>query len=114
MGAAGGGAAGLCAPPGHLLGALGTLSLAVGVLAAVFVVPLVAGLPLGLLTVTLAERDLARMAAGAMDPRGREETELARWRGQQGVLLSATAPFTALALWAVLVTVAGLVLSLAA
>jgi hypothetical protein len=94
------------------LGALGTLSLAVGVLAAVFGVPLVAGLPLGLLTVSLAERDLGRMAAGALDPRGREEAELARQRGLQGQLLSAMAPFTALALWSVLLTVVGLVLSL--
>ena len=50
--------------------------------------------------------------AGAMDPGGREEAELARRRGLQGLLLSAMAPYTALALWAVLVTVVGLVLSL--
>jgi hypothetical protein len=99
---------------GNLLGALGKLSLAVGVLAAALGAPLVVGLPLGLLTVTLAERDLGRIGAGAMDPRGREQTELARWRGKQGLALSVTAPFTAVALWAVLVTVAGLVLSLAA
>jgi hypothetical protein len=39
----------------------------------VFVVPLVVGVPLGLLTVTLADCDLTPMASGAMDPGGREE-----------------------------------------
>jgi len=71
----------------------------------------VAGLPLRLLTVTLAERDLGRMAAGAMDPRGREETERVRRRGEQGLVLSATAPLTAVGLGALLIVVVELVLS---
>jgi hypothetical protein len=102
-----------CAPHrGNLLGALGNVSLALGILAAVFVVPLAAGLPLGVLTASLAERDLTRMASGAMDPAGREETELGRLRARQGLALCVISPFTAVALWAVLVTVVGLVLSL--
>src|SRR5262249_34087079 len=59
-----------CAPHrANLLAVLGKLSLALGLLSALFGVPLLVGLPVSLATVLLAGLDLERMAAGAMDPR---------------------------------------------
>jgi hypothetical protein len=97
-----------CAPHrANLLAVLGRLSLALGLLSALFGVPLLVGLPVSLATVLLAGRDLERMAAGAMDPRGREATERARRRGEDGLFLSVFGPFTAVFVWFVLVMLTG-------
>src|SRR5262249_10861811 len=58
---------------GELLGRLGDLSLALGVLAMVTWAPALVGLPLALVVVVLAPGDLAQMDAGVMDPAGREQ-----------------------------------------
>jgi hypothetical protein len=89
---------------GHLLGALANLSLALGVLAAVFGVPFLVGLAVSVFTQVLAKRDLARMAAGAMDPRGREQTAAARRRAAYAMVLNLFAPITSALLWGTLVT----------
>src|SRR5690348_3912658 len=73
---------------GELLSLLGKASLGCGVLSILLGVAAVVGIPLGLITVFMANRDLLRMWEGTMDPRGREQTELARRRGEYGAVMS--------------------------
>ena len=77
-----------CEPDrGELLLLAGTVSLYCGLFAAL-VIPGLLGLPLGLLTYRLGGRDLHKMRAGLMDPRGRRQTQTARRRGLGGVVLT--------------------------
>jgi hypothetical protein len=91
----------------NLVAVLGQCSLAFGLLSFLFGFPLLVGLPLSLVTVILAGRDLERMAVGAMDPQGRETTERARRRGEHGLFLSVFGPFTSVFVWFVLFMVFG-------
>jgi hypothetical protein len=72
---------------GGLLRALGLTSLVLGTLAPALVLPALVALPLGVAVWVVARRDLGRMAAGAMDPAGRDQTTAARDYGALGALL---------------------------
>jgi hypothetical protein len=62
---------------GDLLVLLGTASLVCGFLTPALVVPGVVGLPLSVVVLVLAYRDLGRMGRGMLDPAGRAEAEKA-------------------------------------
>jgi hypothetical protein len=95
-----------CAPHrGNVLAVLGNLSLALGVLAAVFGVPFVVGLAVSVFTEVVAEGDLARMATGAMDPCGREQVASALRRAEHGVVLNLFAPVTSALFWGALLAI---------
>src|SRR5262245_56625636 len=70
-----------------LLRRLERASLARGARSVCFVLPALVGLPLGVTTWVLAQRDLTKMQAGNMDPTGAEQTRLARGYSVEGVLL---------------------------
>ena len=73
---------------GPLLKALGAVTVVLGLLSFVLLVPGLFGLILYGVVVMLAQRDLAKMSAGLMDPAGVEETEAARNYAALGGLLS--------------------------
>jgi hypothetical protein len=83
----------------ELLAILGKMSLGCGVLSIILGVPALVGIPLALMTVVLAKRDLLRMWEGTMDPRGREQTELARRRGEYGAVMSGFGPLASVVVW---------------
>jgi hypothetical protein len=60
----------------------------VGALSSLFVVPALLGLPVGVTALLLAQRDLAMMRKGLMDPAGEEETRRARGDAVEGALVS--------------------------
>jgi hypothetical protein len=59
-----------------------------GLLSGCLFLPAAVGLPLGLAAWVVAGRDLARMRAGLMDPRGVEETGRAREYAAVGAVLN--------------------------
>ena len=73
---------------GRLLRALGLTSLVLAALGVALVIPALVALPLGVAVWAAARRDLRRMAAGAMDPGGRDATTAGRDYGALGALLS--------------------------
>jgi hypothetical protein len=78
-----------CAPHrAQVLVGLASAALVCGVLAFLLGVPGVIGLPLGAVAYVLAGRDLDRMQQGLLDPRGRQDTDVARQRGVVGMLVS--------------------------
>src|SRR5262249_18388158 len=82
-----------CAPHrAGLLKMLAAISVVCGLLSFCLVVPSVIGLPCGLLTLILAERDQREMRAGRMDPRGSKETADAGSLGLFGVVCSLVCP----------------------
>jgi hypothetical protein len=87
----------------ELLAILGKASLGCGVLSVLLGAPALVGIPLGLITVILAKRDLLRMWEGTMDPRGRDQTELARRRGEYGAVMSGFGPLASVIVWWLLV-----------
>jgi hypothetical protein len=97
---------------GDLLAMLGGTSLTLGILSMVLCIPFLVGLPLSLVTVVLAGRDLESMALGVMDPEGRAQTEQARRRGEYGVVLSAFGPFTTPFLLGALASALGMLVAL--
>ena len=70
---------------GDVLLGLGRISLACGLLSLCLCVPAAISVPLGLVVWLLAERDLAKMAAGQMDPAGRELTQAGNSYAQAGM-----------------------------
>jgi hypothetical protein len=74
---------------GGLLLTLGILSVVVGAPSVFLFLPALAGLPLALAAYLLADRDLAEMAAGRMDPGGRASAQAAQWCALAGFLLNA-------------------------
>jgi hypothetical protein len=73
---------------GALIANLGNASLAVGGLSLCFMgVGAVLSVPLGIVAVVLARRDLARMRSGLMDPGGRRQTEIGLNGGIAGIVL---------------------------
>ena len=92
-----------CAPHrGNVLALLGQLSLACGLLSCLLGVPALLGLPVSVVTIFLAKHDLYLMWEGTLDPRGRQQTELARRRREYGVVLNALGPFASVLSWCVL------------
>jgi hypothetical protein len=83
----------------QLLRGLANLSLACGVAAVAFGVPAVVGLPLGVATYTLANRNLDRMGCRRLDPRGRAETWAAWERAGQAITRNLLGPLACLVLW---------------
>ena len=76
---------------GPLLSWLGEVSVALGCLCTapcLFGIPGLIGLPLGLTTLMLARRDLARMNQGLVDPSGKGLTRRALRSGIWGLVLS--------------------------
>jgi hypothetical protein len=73
---------------GNLLLLLGRVALVCGLLSVCLAVPAVIGLPLGLGVWVVGQRDLKRMAAGAMDPGGRTDVMRATDLGIGGAFLS--------------------------
>jgi hypothetical protein len=78
-----------------LLRLLGLTGLLLGVLA-LLVIPAILAVGLGIAVNELGKRDLARMAAGSMDPSGAADTRRAMWWGDLGLILALFAG----ALWA--------------
>ena len=66
---------------------LGTASVVLCFVSWVLFLPVLVGLPLAVMTLGLARRDLALMEAGRMDPAGRGQTERARSYARSGVVL---------------------------
>lgn len=62
----------------ELLRQLGTAAIVCGFLTVILAVPALIGLPLGIAVSVMANRDLAKMRAGEMDPQGEADTERAR------------------------------------
>jgi hypothetical protein len=83
----------------HLLRTLANVSFACGVAAVAFGVPAVVGLPLAVVTYTLANRDLDRMGCRRPDPRGRPETWAAGERAGLAITLNLLGPLACLVLW---------------
>jgi hypothetical protein len=71
-----------------LLKPLGKASLVLGTLSVCVVLPGVPGFAVGVTTCVLAQRDLARMQKGLMDPAGEEATRRARGDAVEGIVLS--------------------------
>jgi hypothetical protein len=70
-----------CTPHrGNWLLLMTSVALVCGGAAFLFAVPAILGIPLGVVTVDMARRDLGRMAEGSLDPRGREQTIKAEQR----------------------------------
>jgi hypothetical protein len=76
---------------GNVLRVLGAVGLVCGFLSPVLLVPGVVGLPVSVVVLVLAYRDLARMRRGLLDPAGRAETETARVLADKGLLFSVAA-----------------------
>jgi hypothetical protein len=89
----------------HLLRTLANVSFACGVAAVAFGVPVVIGLPLAVVTYTLANRDLDRMGCRRLDPRGRAETWAACERAGQAITLNLLGPLACLILWCCILTI---------
>jgi hypothetical protein len=83
----------------HLLRTLASVSLACGVAALLLGAPAVVGLPLAIVTYTLANRDLDRMGGRRLDPRGRPETWAACDHAGQAITLNLLGPLACLILW---------------
>ena len=82
-----------CEPDrGRLLECLAVAGLLLGGLSLPLIVPGLLGAPLGIVTWVLAGRDLEKMRAGLMDPRGQWPTRMARQLGFVAALLSAGGP----------------------
>jgi hypothetical protein len=85
---------------GHFLKLLGTVSLLCG-LVSLFIIPSLLGLPVGLFAMLTARRDLDKMRAGLMDPRGIGMTADGENLAFCGVVANALAPLLlpAVMLW---------------
>jgi hypothetical protein len=70
-----------------------------GCLSFLCAVPAILGIPVGFVTVQLANRDLARMAEGQLDPGGRDQTAAAFQRAEKGVVLSILGLFVCPLVW---------------
>jgi hypothetical protein len=84
---------------GTLLRGLAHVSFACGLAAVAFGVPAVVGLPLAVVTYTLANRDLDRMGYRRLDPRGRPETWAAGERAGLAITLNLLGSLACLVLW---------------
>jgi hypothetical protein len=84
---------------GHWLRVLGWVAFVLGLLSFFLLVTALPGYVVGTFGLHMADADLARMAAGTMDPRGRGETEAARRlaRGARG--MSVPGPLACISLW---------------
>src|SRR5262249_14402623 len=71
----------------ELLRLLAKISVVCGLLSFALLAPAVLGLSCGVAALVLAKRDLRRMQAGLMDPRGRNGTLAARDRAIVGIVL---------------------------
>jgi hypothetical protein len=83
----------------HLLRTLANVGFSCGIAAVAFGVPAVVGLPLAVVTHTLANRDLDRMGCRRLDPRGRPETWAAGERAGLAITLNLLGPLACLVLW---------------
>jgi hypothetical protein len=70
----------------HLLLRLGSVGFLLGLLSPLALPGLLAA-ALGVAVHEMGKRDLARMAAGRMDPQSEADTRLAMWRGDVGTVL---------------------------
>jgi hypothetical protein len=84
--------------------ALGIASVVLAALAMVLVVPALLAVPFSVIVAAHARRDLGKMAAGLMDPAGRDMTKAAWNRAVFAVVLCLLAiPVGIFALWPVVV-----------
>lgn len=81
-----------------LLNLLANVSLSCGGLSCLFLVPAVVGLPLGLVALVMAKRDLGLMRDGLLDPRGRAGTARAQATAVGAIWFNA---FGMMGVWAV-------------
>jgi hypothetical protein len=77
---------------GQFLKLLGTVSVLCGLVSVFLVIPSLLGLPVGLFAVLAARRDLGKMRAGLMDPRGSSVTADAANMAFCGVVANTVAP----------------------
>jgi hypothetical protein len=78
---------------------LATVSLCFSVAGVLVAVPAVIGVPLAVAACRMADRDLDRIGAGQLDPRGRAETHAAFVRAEIAAGLGMLAPFLCFLLW---------------
>jgi hypothetical protein len=78
---------------------LGNASLLCGALSLLLIIPAVIGLPLAIAACALAEKDLARMSAGQMDPNGRNPTAIASTLAGYAIFLCLTCWITAIPIY---------------
>jgi hypothetical protein len=84
---------------GNLLAVLSKVTLWCGLLSFVLAFPAILGIIVGVVTLAMARRDLARMEAGGLDPQGRDQAAAALWRAEEGLALSLLGPFVCPLLW---------------
>jgi hypothetical protein len=83
----------------ELLRWLANVSLACSVAALLLGAPAVVGVPLAVVTLVMADRDLEKMGGGQLDPRGRKETYAASRRAGNALALGLAAPVVCPLLW---------------
>jgi hypothetical protein len=89
-----------CEPDrGCLLTFLSGVALACGVLSFLVALPALLGLPLGILTARMADRDLTRICHGSLDPGGHRLTCAALCRVERAVHWNAVGPFACPLVW---------------